>query len=73
MSRIKTYSASHDSNCQAAETTLQTAAAASTTQAATNAAEVTYYKAVRDSARNAGLLAELGAFNTVIRSLNGIP
>ena len=70
---IKTGVKAHDDACQTAEMTRQVAVAGAATQAAVNAAEVVYYKAVRDSARNNGLLAELGAYNTVIRSLNGIP
>jgi hypothetical protein len=48
-------------------------AAAGNNQTAVTAADIAFYKTVRDSARANGLTAELGAFNQTIRSLGGSP
>jgi hypothetical protein len=71
--RIRTGNKTHDDNCLAAEVTRQNAVAAAANQAAVTAADIAFYKTVRDSARANGLTAELGAFNLVIRSLGGSP
>lgn len=72
--KIQTGNATHDATCQTAEMTRQVAVkAAGNSQSAVTAAEITYYKAVRDSALANGLTAELGAFNTVIVQLGGKP
>ena len=72
--RLRTGNKIHDDNCLAAEMTRQVAvAAAGNNQAAVTAADIAFYKTVRDSARANGLTAELGAFNQTIRSLGGSP
>jgi hypothetical protein len=52
---VKTGIASHDSTCLQAEMTRQVAVAAAANQAAVNAAEVTYYRAVKTSCLANGL------------------
>jgi hypothetical protein len=69
--KIQTGVKAHDDTCQAAEMTRQVAVkAAGNSQSAVTAAEITYYKAVRDSARTNGLPG-VGDFNTVIIQLGG--
>ena len=51
----KTGNATHDANCQSALLIWQNAMASATTQAQATAADVTFYKTVRDSAFNNGL------------------
>jgi hypothetical protein len=56
MPQIKTGVKTHDDACQKAEHDRQIAvAAAANSQAAVTAAEIAYYKTVRDSAFNNGL------------------
>ena len=51
----KTGNATHDANCQSALLIWQNAMASATTQAQATAADVTFYKTVRDSAFNNGI------------------
>jgi hypothetical protein len=55
MPNIKTGNATHDATCQKAEHDRQIAMASATTQAQVTAADIAYYKTVRDSAFNNGL------------------
>ena len=52
MPSIKTGNKTHDDACLQAEMTRQVSVAAASNQAAVTAAEIAYYKAVRDSAFN---------------------
>ena len=67
MPSIKTGNATHDANCQKAEHDRQIAIATATTQAQATAADVAYYKTVRDSAFNNGL--PHAEFMTALRML----
>jgi hypothetical protein len=71
--KIQTGVKGHDDTCQTAEMTRQVAVKAAANQAAVTAAEITFYKAVHDSALANGLTAELGSFNTTILQLGGKP
>jgi len=71
--RIQTGNVAHDNTCLQAEVTRQVAVkAAGSNQASATAAEITFYKTVRDSARTNGM-PEVGVFNQVIMSLGGSP
>jgi hypothetical protein len=67
----KTGNATHDANCQAALLVWQTAMAAATTQAQATAADIVFYKTVRDSAFNNGLPHV--EFVTALRNLGVAP
>jgi hypothetical protein len=62
----------HDNNCYVAENTLRQAISPASTQAQVNAAEIAYYKTIRDSEVANGL-SEAGAYNAVIKGLGGQP
>ena len=70
--KIQTGVKAHDDVCQTAEMTRQVAVAAASSQAAVTTAELTYYRAIRNSARTNGLPG-VGDFNTVIIQLGGKP
>jgi hypothetical protein len=55
MPNFRTGNLVHDANCLAAEQTRAATVAAASSQAAVTAAEVAFYKTVRDSAFNNGL------------------
>jgi hypothetical protein len=72
MSSIKTGNVIHDKACQVAESIRQAAAVPGASQAAVTAAEIAFYKTVRDSELNNGL-PEVAMYNNVIRQLGGTP
>jgi hypothetical protein len=67
----KTGNATHDANCQAALLIWQNAMASATTQAQATAADIVFYKTVRDSAYNNGL--PCAEFITALRMLGVAP
>jgi hypothetical protein len=71
--RIQTGNVAHDKNCFDAEVQRQQSVKVAANQAAATAAEITFFRTVRDSVRTTGVSGKVGQFNQVIIGLGGSP